>query len=128
MHWKDYFPPHLRPRESERDRVNKLETLRVELGIPHETFAELLAGSRWMTRRTLGVAWNSMLGMSERERISQLYHDRAQNAARMGIDYPALPSTCNSLEKLTDFVIQVEKQYAQPDVYGWGRRLDDALE
>lgn len=127
MHWNDHFPPHLKLGRTEGARLNKLEALRVELDIPHETFALLVAGSNWMTRRTLGIAWNMLLGMPDRDRINQIYHDRSQNAGGMDLSYPPLPAACNTPEKLMDFVIQVESQYAQPDVYGWGRRVEDAL-
>lgn len=128
MRWNDQLPAPVRLRETESETTAALEALRKELGITHELFVLLLAGSAWFTRRTLGVAWNLMLGMPERERINRLYSERAQKAAAMGLEYPPLPESCNTLEDLMAFVIRADKQFAQPDAFGWGRRLDELLD
>ena len=68
-----------------------------------------------------------MPNATERERIEELYEQRKAAATMIDMDYPPLPATCQTFDEFCRFLAKFEGQFAAPDPFGWGKRIDEIL-
>jgi len=130
--WVKILRLDLRPDEK---RIEELERLRVEFGIPHEALAMRVMSSPATTRKVQKKCLETWRiqnpGKSERELFKMVLISRIQAPPSFEMTEPEIDEALkniNSFDELCDYIIKLDEQEPSfPDPLGIGRRIDEIL-